>query len=147
MTLRRTIGALDQALQPFLQQGWLTTVDTTNPQEPPRQSALTIVVTGNVQLPLFLNSPNPNPIRYMFYDAPLMDLAKNPIYTSLISPMASAPFSSIVGARWVVPKLAKQKIIEYVNIAHSRGIAVRITKPIDFPVWVRCVVIPFPSSL
>lgn len=130
---------MDAALQPFLQSGWLTTVNTTNPQAPPKQSALTIIVNGNVQIPTSLDSPNP--LRYIFYDAPLKELGENPIYTPALSPMASASFSSIVGARWIVPKLAKEKIVEYVVKAHARGIAVRITNPIDFPAWVRCVVI------
>jgi len=127
--------ALDEALQPFLAEGWLTTVDATNPRAPPRQSALTIVVTGDVPVSKLLDSPGP--LRYMFYDAPLQDLDSNPAFTPALSPMASAPFSSIVGSRWVIPKLAEKRIREYVKIAHARGIAVRITKPIDFPVWLR----------
>jgi len=41
----------------------------------------------------------------------------------------------------MVPRLAKEKILDYVNIAHGKGIAVRVTEPIDFPVWIRCVVV------
>lgn len=113
-------------------------MDTGNPQAPPKQSALTIIATGNVEIPSFLNSPNP--IRYIFYDAPLKELNGNPPFMPDLSPMASASFSSLVGSRWVVPKLAKNKILEYVGMAHSKGIAVRVTEPIDFPVWIRCVV-------
>ena len=137
--LCRTFDALDAALQPFLEQGWLTTVDTTNPRAPPKQSALTIVVTGNIQIPTLLNSPGP--LRYIFYDAPLKDLGDDPMFNPAFSPMASATFSSLVGSRWVIPKLAKKKILEYVNNAHSKGISVRVTDPIDFPVWIRCVVV------
>lgn len=131
---------MDAALQPFLDKGWLTTVDTTNPGSQPKQSALTIVVTGNVPLPSILNSQGT--LRYIFYDAPLKGLDGNQDFDPAISPMASASFSSLVGSRWVIPKLAKQKILEYVNLAHSKGIAVRVTEPIDFPVWIRYVVLP-----
>jgi hypothetical protein len=138
-----TFEALDTALQPFLQEGWLTTVNTTNRGAPAKQSALTIIVTGNIPMP---SIPDPsNPIRYIFYDAPLQELEKNPMFTPAVSPMASAPFSSVVGSRWVIPRLAKERIRHYVKIAHDRGIAVRITKPIDFPTWIRCVVTHFPS--
>jgi len=128
-----TYEALDAALQPFLQDGLLTTVDTTNPEAPPRQSALTIIATGNTPLSSVLNSSNP--IRYIFYDAPLKEL--NQTFTPAISPMASTSFSSLVGSRWVVPRLAKKKILEYVNIAHEKGMTVRVTQPIDFPLWIR----------
>jgi len=130
-----TLGALTSALQPFLQQGWLTTVDTTTPGAQLKQSALTIVVTGNVLLRDVLNTAGP--LRYIFYDAPLKGLDQDQDFNPSVSPMASASFSSIVGSRWVIPKLARQKILEYVNIAHSKGIAVRITELIDFPVWIR----------
>jgi len=86
------------------------------------------------------------PLRYIFYDAPLKGLDGDPDFGPAISPMASASFSSLVGSRWVIPKLAKQKILEYVNMAHSKGIAVRVTEPIDFPVWIRCVVLPTLAS-
>jgi len=33
--------------------------------------------------------------------------------------------------------LAKKKILEYVNIAHEKGMTVRVTQPIDFPLWIR----------
>jgi hypothetical protein len=81
----------------------------------------------------------------MFYDAPLKELDGGPMYTPALSPMASASFSSLVGLRWVVPHLARKKILQYVRMAHNQGIAVRVTEPIDFPVWIRCVVAP--SSL
>jgi hypothetical protein len=139
MIFFRTLEALDAALQPFLQDGWLTTVDITNPNAPPKQSALTIVITGHTPFQAILNRPGP--IRYMFYDAPLMELDGNQTYNSTLSPMASAPFSAIVGSKWVIPKLAKKKIQDYVKIAHAKGIAVRVTEPIDFPVWIRCVVV------
>jgi len=51
--------------------------------------------------------------------------------------MASATFSSLVGSRWVIPNLAKKKILQYVKMAHDKGISVRVTEPIDFPVWIR----------
>jgi len=133
----RTFDALDDALQPFLEEGWLTTVDTTDPQAPPKRSALTIIVTGNVPIPSIMNTKGP--LRYIFYDAPLKNLDENPMFSQAFSPMASASFSSLVGSRWVIPKLAKKKILEYVGKAHSKGIAVRVTEPIDFPVWIRCV--------
>lgn len=79
----------------------------------------------------------------MFYDAPLNELDGNPMYTPALSPMASATFSSLVGSRWMVPNLAKKKILRYVQTAHDKGIAVRVTEPIDFPVWIRYVVVPF----
>jgi len=139
----RTLQAIDAALQPFLEEGWLTTVDTTNPRAQPRESALTVVITGTYPIPTIPNSQNR---RYMFYDAPLKELDQNPLYTPEVSPMASATFSSIVGARWVIPRLARGRILHYVRIAHDKGIAVRITEPIDFPVWLRCVVAPFLSS-
>ena len=138
----RTFDALDAALQPFLQNGWLTTLDTTTPGSPPKRSALTIVVTGNVPMPSIMNSQGP--LRYIFYDAPLKGLEGDPEFDPTISVMASASFSSLVGSRWVIPRLAKQKILEYVNMAHSKGIAVRVTEPIDFPVWIRYVVCPPP---
>jgi len=143
--VRRTLDALDAALQPFLEKGWLTTVDTTNPGSPPRTSALTIVVTGNIPMPSVMN--NQGPLRYIFYDAPLKELDGDPEFDPTVSPMASASFSSLVGSRWVIPRLAKKKILEYVNMAHSKGIAVRVTEPIDFPVWIRCVVCPTPLSV
>lgn len=40
-----------------------------------------------------------------------------------------------------MPRLAEKKIRQYVKIAHDKGIAVRVTKPIEFPVWIRCVAI------
>jgi len=130
-----TLQALDRALQPFLDEGWLTTVDTTNPRASLRQSALTIIATGNVQISDILNSPNP--IRYIFYDAPLMELDGNSTFIPIVSPMASAPFSSIVGSRWVIPRLAEKRILKYVRNAHENNLTARITKPIDFPVWLR----------
>ena len=136
-----TLEALDVALQPFLHEGWLTTVDTTNPTASLNHSALTIIVTGDPRDP-----PPPRilyplgPIRYMFYDAPLMELSEDSVYTPAISPMASVPFSSLVGSSWVIPKLAKRKILRHVKMAHDKGIAVRVTEPIDFPKWIRCVV-------
>jgi len=129
-----TLQAIDAALQPFLEEGWLTTVNTTNPRAQPRESALTVVITGTYPIPTIPNSQNR---RYMFYDAPLKELDQNPLYTPEVSPMASATFSSIVGARWVIPRLARGRILHYVRIAHDKGIAVRITEPIDFPVWLR----------
>jgi len=132
----QTLEALDTALQPFLQAGWLTTVNTNNLEVPPSISALTIIITGGDSPPQhILNSPNP--IRYMFYDAPLKELDSNPVYTPTLSPIASATFSSLVGSSWVIPSLAKKKILRYVKMAHDKGIAVRVTEPIDFPVWMR----------
>ena len=119
-------------------------MDITNPGAPPKPSALTIIITGNTPLSSVLNCPGPN--RYMFYDAPLKELDGNPVYNPALSPMASAPFSSIVGSSWVIPRLAKKKIQNYVKIAHSKGIAVRVTEPIDFPGWIRYVAF-FPSSI
>jgi hypothetical protein len=145
ITIRRTFQALDQALQPFLEEGWLTTVNAADPGAPPKQSALTIIATGEVQISSILNSPSPT--RYIFYDAPLKELDENSTFTPALSPMASASFSSTVGARWVIPKLAREKILYYVNMAHAKGIAVRITNPIDFPVWIRYVVVSFPCFL
>ena len=139
-----TLEALDLALQPFLLKGWLTTVDTRNLGAPPKQSALTIIITGGASPPQSILS-SLNPIRYMFYDAPLKELDDGSVYTPAISPMASATFSSLVGSRWVIPHLAKKKILQYVNMAHEKGIAVRVTEPIDFPVWIRYVVAPFPA--
>jgi len=130
-----TYQALDQALQPLLNEGWLTTVDTRGPDAPLKLSALTIFVTGNIPLSCILGSPNST--RYIFYDAPLMELAGNDMYTPALSPMASATFSDIVGSRWVIPRYAVEKIQEYVNIAHNKGITVRVTQPIDFPMWIR----------
>jgi hypothetical protein len=92
------------------------------------------------QISSILNIPGPT--RYIFYDAPLKELDENPMFTPSLSPMASASFSSTVGSRWVIPKLARKKILQYVKMGHDRGITVRITKPIDFPVWLRCVVAP-----
>ena len=143
--LSRTFDALDAALQPLLARGWLTTANATNPDEPPRQSALTIVVTGNVPLPSIMNTKGP--LRYIFYDAPLKELDGNPMFNPTFSPMASASFSSLVGSRWVIPKLAREKLLDYVHMAHSKGIAVRVTDPIDFPVWIRCVVLTFFSLI
>jgi len=119
-------------------------VDITNPGAPPKPSALTIIITGDTPLSSVLDCPGPT--RYMFYDAPLNELDGNPVYNPALSPMASAPFSSIVGSSWVIPRLAKKKIQNYVKIAHSKGIAVRVTEPIDFPGWIRCVVF-LPSSI
>jgi len=130
-----TFQALDQALQPLLNQGWLTTVDTTDPGAQPKLSALTIFVTGDVPLPCFLDSPNPK--RYIFYDAPLMELDGNDMYTPALSPMASASFSDVVGSSWVIPRYAAKKIQKYVDVAHDKGITARVTNPIDFPVWIR----------
>jgi len=118
-------------------------VDTINPGGPPKRSALTIITTGNTPMPSTPGSSNP--IRYMFYDAPLEELDENPIFTPDVSPMASASFSSLVGARWVIPRLAKERIQHYVKIAHDKKIAVRITKPIDFPTWIRCAVTHLPN--
>jgi len=89
-------------------------------------------------MPSVLNTQGP--LRYIFYDAPLKGLDEDPDLDPALSPMASASFSSLVGSRWVIPRLAKKKILEYVGMAHSKGIAVRVTEPIDFPVWIRCVV-------
>jgi hypothetical protein len=119
-------------------------VDAGDPGAQPKESALTIIATGNTQISSVLNSPGPN--RYIFYDAPLKELDENPMFTPSFSPMASASFSSTVGSRWVVPKLARKKILQYVKMGHDKGITVRITKPIDFPVWLRCVVDPLPSQ-
>ena len=161
--LSRTFQALGDALLPFLQEGWLTTADATNLTAPLNQSALTVIVTGNIQVSSILGPPPPNPqnppppptlpglpsppnpIRYVFFDAPLMKLGDNPMLTPSVSPMASAPFSSVVGSRWVIPKLARKRILEYVGMAHGRGIAVRITKPIDFPMWLRYLLFPPPK--
>jgi len=132
----QTIDALDAALQPLLQARYLTTADTKTPGAPLRLSALTIVITGVDSVPESVLNPQ-GPIRYMFYDAPLKELDGNPMYTPDISPMASASFSSLVGSRWVVPRLARKKIKHHVQIAHSKGIAVRVTEPIDFPGWIR----------
>jgi len=132
----QTLEALDAALQPFLQSGWLTTVDTRDPQALLNQSALTIIVTGGDSPPPSILNP-PGPIRYMFYDAPLEQLDDGPMYTPALSPMASASFSSLVGLRWVIPNLARKKIMQYVQIAHEKNIPVRVTEPIDFPVWIR----------
>lgn len=120
-------------------------MDTTDPDARIKQSALTIIATGNVPLPGILNPRGPT--RYIFYDAPLKELGGGQNYTPAISPMASAPFSDIVGPRWVIPKLAEKKILEYVKPAHAMGIAVRLTEPIDFPVWIRCVVVSFFSLI
>lgn len=141
----QTLEALDAALQPFLHADWLTTVDTRDPEAQLNQSALTIIITGGDSPPPSILDP-PGPIRYMFYDAPLEQLDDGPMYTPALSPMASASFSSLVGLRWVIPKLAREKILHYVQIAHEKGIPVRVTEPIDFPVWIRCVAAPFPSS-
>ena len=101
-----------------------------------RPSALTIVISGDIPIPSLGAS---DPIRYMFFDAPLKELDKNPMFIPTLSPMASATFSSLVGSRWVIPSLAKKKIMHYVKIAHDKGIAVRVTEPIDFPMWIRYV--------
>ena len=45
----------------------------------------------------------------------------------------------------MIPRLAKERILEYVKTAHNKGIAARVTEPIDFPVWIRCVVVSLPS--
>lgn len=76
-----------------------------------------------------------------------MQLDGNNMYTPALSPMASASFSDVVGSSWVVPRFAVDKIRDYVEIAHNKGITVRVTQPIDFPVWIRCVAVflpPFP---
>lgn len=130
-----TFQALDQALQPLLSRGWLTTVDTRDPRPQPKLSALTILVTGNVPLSCFLDSPNPT--RHIFYDAPLKELAGNNVYTPALSPMASASFSDVVGSSWIIPRFAAKKIRDHVGNAHDKGITVRVTQPIDFPVWIR----------
>lgn len=140
----QTLEALDLALQPFLQAGWLTTVDTTNPGAQPKQSALTIIITGGNTPPSIVLNPL-SPFRYMFYDAPLKQLDDGPTYNPALSPMASATFSSLVGSTWVVPSLAKKRILRYVKMAHDKGIAVRVTEPIDFPTWIRCVLAPVRS--
>ena len=114
-------------------------MDITNPNAPPKQSALTIIATGNAPLSSVINCPGPN--RYIFYDAPLKELDGNHTYNPAISPMASASFSSLVGSRWIVPRLAKERILDYVKTAHNQGIAARVTEPIDFPAWIRCVVV------
>jgi hypothetical protein len=117
-------------------------VDTRIPGTPPKQSALTIIITGGDAPPQSILNP-PNPIRYMFYDAPLKELDDGSMYTPALSPMASATFSSLVGSRWVIPNLAKKKLLQYVKMAHDKGISVRVTEPIDFPVWIRCVLVLF----
>lgn len=134
----RTLEALSETLQPFLQAGWLTTADTRIPGEQLRQSALTIVITGVDGPPPSIVNP-PGSTRYMFFDAPLQELDNNPMYAPSLSPMASATFSSLVGPSWVIPKVAKKKLLRHIKIAHQKGIAVRVTEPIDFPVWIRNV--------
>ena len=134
-----TLEALSETLQPFMQAGWLTKVVPGGPGGQLIQSALTIVITGVDGPPPGLIIDPPNSTRYMFLDAPLEEL-NNPVYTPSLSPMASATFSSLVGSSWVIPKLAKKKLLRYITTAHQKGIAVRVTEPIDFPVWIRCVV-------
>ena len=137
------------ALQPFLHQGMLTTLDTRDPGASLNQSALTIIMTGCIE-PSDTFDPQ-SPVQYMFVDAPLQQLDGNegggPLSPLSNTLMASATFSSLVGSRWVIPRLAKKKIVQYVELAHSKGIAVRVTEPIDFPVWLRCAVPPPNSGL
>lgn len=90
---------LEAALEPFLSKGYLTTYNTTSNELIP--GPLTIVGTGNTPLHRVYYSP----LRYIFYDAPLLELyhphtlpasqygpEKTIHWNPTISPIASAKF-------------------------------------------------------
>lgn len=127
-------------IQPLYKAGYLTTHDTSNSTSGMNWGALTIIVTGNVPVSSVITGDPNDHIRYIFFDAPLKELDDpNVNYTITLSPIAAASWSSTIGARWLVPSLARNKIQYYVEQAHSRGIQARFWETPSFPSWVRLV--------
>jgi len=137
---------LTSALKPFQDKGYLTTYDTTTGTW--SRSALTIVGTGNTPLHRVYHSRT----RMVFYDAPLMKLAKaasipatgaGPAATfewdNTIAPMASAKFPLLYHIALGLPPWnpVVQRLLRHTSEARERGISSRWWGAARIPEWTR----------
>ena len=134
------------ALKPFQDKGYLTTFDTSTSTW--SRSALIIVGTGNTPLHHVYHSR----VRTVFYDAPLLALAKpasvpaspaGPAATfewdNTIAPMASAKFPLLYHLALGMPPYnpVVQQLLRYTGEARSRGISSRWWGAARIPEWTR----------
>jgi len=129
---------LKQTIQPFYKAGYLTTYNTSDPDANLVFGPVTVIVAGEVPVSKVVDRDPDDPIRYIFFDAPLDNLDDPSVnYTTTLSPIAAASWDSTIGLRWLVPSLARKKIRYYVDKAHARGIQARFSSTPSFPRWAR----------
>jgi len=129
---------LKQTIQPFYKAGYLSTYNTSDPNAGLVFGPVTVIAAGNVPVSKVVDGDPDDPIRYIFFDAPLDNIDDpNVNYTTTLSPIAAAPWGSTIGLRWLIPSLARKKIKYYVDQAHARGIQARFFDTPSIPKWAR----------
>lgn len=128
----RLYEAVLAELEPLRSRRFLTTYNGTSMSS----SAITIVGSGEARLDLITAQQN----RDLFYDAPLDKLssAQYAHITPSISPMASAKLSLTGYSNLLFWRSAPyQKMQEFIDVAHSKGITARYWGTPRSPPWLR----------
>jgi hypothetical protein len=134
-----TLPAVLEALAPLQEAGFLTTSNGTAVTK----RAITAIGTGNTPQSYFLpeDPASPENPRYIFFDAQLATLNEtaNADITSLITPIASARFSSQVGdVRQEGLNDTQVSILrEQIQYAESKGIGARYWDTPGWPIGTR----------
>ncbi|KAL4917974.1 hypothetical protein BDW62DRAFT_74118 [Aspergillus aurantiobrunneus] len=136
---RETFEAVIAALEPLRQKGYLTTVKD---NETLVEGPVTVIGTGNT--PYEMVGPVAN--RDYFYDGPLatLDEAENAEITALISPIASASFSSAIGELTLgVDSVLSDEQLDtlrsQISVAEEKGILARYWGAPSYPIRARNV--------
>ncbi|KAF4151657.1 hypothetical protein CNMCM6069_003280 [Aspergillus lentulus] len=123
---------LDQ-LSPLRSAGWLSHWNETSKSLV--RGPVTVVGTGNTMFELVVAEED----RYVFFDAPLNDLAQNSTYTSENSYYASVSLQKAVGVVWPWGPTDNQKQImqKMISAASERGLLSRFWSIPSWPVSLR----------
>jgi hypothetical protein len=119
-----------EALEPLRRKGYLTTYNTQT--EKLNSSAITVIITCHSSV---LGLVQALETRDMFMDAPLLDIA-DPSFTSSISPTAHMSFLRHFGNTWMIGN-HRERLRKVVDVAHEKGIMVRIWGVPNSPQWLR----------
>ena len=130
--LSRSFPMVFEALEPLRRKGYLTTYNTQT--EKLDSSAITVIVTCHSNV---LGLVQALETRDMFMDAPLLDIA-NPSFTPSISPTAHMSFLRHFGNTWLIGN-HRERLRKVVDVAHEKGIMVRIWGVPNSPQWLRWV--------
>ncbi|KAF7176519.1 hypothetical protein CNMCM7691_002837 [Aspergillus felis] len=123
---------LDQ-LAPLRSRGWLSHWNGTS--KTLVHGPVTVVGTGNTVFDLVVTEED----RYVFFDAPLDELAQNSTYTSENSYYASVSLKKAVGAVWLWGPTDNQKQVmqKMISTASERGLLSRFWSIPSWPVSLR----------